>query len=197
VRGAFEASPEEEFDLDPIRTAEEIQRCGADALEWLAKLASSDAPAAVDIRLVRAIHRRWFATTFPAEAGCERAQIVLNRKGTAAPVQGIIPGMDSACGNWRWRHEHCRPDDPAEEIRFIVAEANCLTVSLYDVHPFIDGNTRATWHVRNYALMVDGLRPLVDLSDEDAYNTAWWAATPHDHGALDDLVIEELARQDH
>jgi hypothetical protein len=196
VRGAFEASAEEEFDLDPLRTAEEIQRCGAEVLEWLEKLASSDAPAEVNIPLVRAIHYRWFATTFPADAGRERGQIVWNRKGTAAPVEGIIPGMENACGNWQWRREHYWPDDPAEEIRFIVAEANCLAVSLYDVHPFIDGNTRATWHVRNYALMVDGLRPLVDLSDESAYNLAWWASTPHEHRALDDVVIEELAVQD-
>lgn len=196
MRGAFDASHEEKFGFDPIRTADEILRCGDEALEWLKELASGETPAEVDIQLVRAIHRRWFATTFPSDAGRERTQIVLNRKGTAAPVQGIIPGMEGACGNWKWRRERYRPDDPAEEIRFIVAESNSLTVALYDVHPFIDGNTRATWHVRNYVLMLDGLRPLVDLSDEDAYNQAWWAATPQDHTALDELIIDELAKQD-
>lgn len=194
--GAFDVSLEEEFGLDALRTAEEIQRCGAEMLSWLAELAASGPSRPVDIGLVREIHYRWFATTFPADAGRERTQIVLNRKGTAAPVEAIIPGMSNACENWRWRRENCRPEDPAEEIRFIIAEANCLTVSLYDVHPFIDGNTRTTWHVRNYVLMLDGLRPLIEPSDEDAYNAAWWPATPFDHRALDDLLIDELARAD-
>ena len=44
--------------------------------------------------------------------------------------------------------------------------------------------------------MLDGLRPLIDLADEDAYKAAWWSATAHDHEALDMIVIDELGRQD-
>jgi len=196
VHGAFDVSLEPEFELDALRTSEEIQRCGAEVLKWLQSLASSDEPRDVDIALVREIHYRWFATTFPADAGRERTQMVLNRKGTAVPVEAIIPGIANACDNWNWRREHCRPEDPGDEVRFIIAEANCVTVSLYDVHPFIDGNTRTTWHVRNYALMLDGLEPLTELSDEAAYNAVWWPATPLEHQPLDDRLIEELANHD-
>ena len=51
------------------------------------------------------------------------------------------------------------------------------------------GNTRTTWHLRNYLLMLDGHRPLIDLADEDADKSAWWSATAHDHEALDAIVI--------
>ncbi len=77
-----------------------------------------------------------------------------------------------------------------------MAEANTLVVRIYDVHPFIDGNTRATWHLRNYVLMVDGFLPLGELPDFDAYDAAWWAATPNDHEELDRLVLEALDAQD-
>lgn len=88
------------------------------------------------------------------------------------------------------------PEDGPELIEFIVSEVNTLTVGVYDIHPFIDGNTRTTWHLRNYLLMLDGLRPLVDLVDEDAHNEAWWAASQHDHEALDRAVLNELVAQD-
>lgn len=194
--GAFEVSQEDEFEQNALRTAAEIERCGVEALAFLEALATSDAPPEMSIRLVREIHYRWFYTTFPADAGRERSEMVLNRKQTAAAVEGIIPGVENACGNWGYRHENFRPDDPLELVRFIVSEANALAVAVYDVHPFIDGNTRATWHLRSYALMRDGLRPLIEPSDEDAYNEVWWGATPLDHQALDNLVIEELARED-
>jgi len=74
-----------------------------------------------------------------------------------------------------------------------VAEANTLAVRIYDVHPFIDGNTRATWHLRSYILMLDGLRPLVELDDIERYEHAWWNATDDDHSELDDVVLTELA----
>lgn len=192
--GAFDASFEEGYDLDPLKTEAEIQRCGEEALRWLVSLAESTAPRPVDIHLVRDIHRRWFETTFPAEAGRERTEMVLNRKGTAVPVDAIIPGVQNACGNWNWRRQRARPADEADEIEFIVAEANCLAISIYDVHPFLDGNTRATWHLRNYALMCEGLSPLLDLEDEDAYDEAWWHSTGHAHEELDRLVLEELDR---
>lgn len=192
--GAFEVSYEEQFELDALKTAAEIERCGDETLEWLEDLATSTGLRPVDIHLVRQIHLRWFETTFPVDAGRERTQMVLNRKGTAAEVEGIIPGIENACGNWTWRRENAAPSDEADHIEFIVAEANTLAVAVYDVHPFLDGNTRATWHLRNYVLMVDGLPPLLDLADEDAYNEAWWGASPHEHDELDRIVLEELDR---
>ena len=142
------------------------------------------------------IHRRWFDTTFPADAGRVRTATVINRKGTAQPVATLINGLVSACENWKWRREHATPAEDAEYLGFSIGEANTLAISIYDVHPFIDGNTRATWHLRNYALMLDGLRPLVDLQDQETYEAAWWSATPHDHEELDAIVIEELGVQD-
>lgn len=192
--GAFEVSFEEGFGLDPLLTAAEIERCGNELLFWLEDVATSTTPRPVDIHLVKEVHLRWFETTFPSDAGRERIEMVLNRKGTAADVAAIIPGVENACGNWRWRRGNARPSDAADEIEFIVEEANCLAISLYDVHPFLDGNTRATWHLRNYVLMLEGLPPVLDLADEDAYNEAWWGATPHEHSDLDRIVLEELDR---
>lgn len=194
MHGAFEASAE--FDHNPLATAEEIQHSGEDVLRWLEALAISEMPHAVDLHLVREIHRRWFETTFPADAGRDRTQMVLNRKGTAVEVDAILPAVVSACENWNWRHEQFAPDDDVELVEFAVAEANALTVRVYDVHPFIDGNTRTTWHLRNYLLMLNGLRPLIDLSDQERYEEAWWNATADDHDDLDDVVLRELAAQD-
>lgn len=39
------------------------------------------------------IHRRWFDTTFPADAGRLRTQMILNRKGTAMEVDAILPAV--------------------------------------------------------------------------------------------------------
>jgi fido (protein-threonine AMPylation protein) len=193
VPGAFEVSAE--FDHDILTTAEEIQRSGEDVLLWLEAIATSENPREVDLHLVADIHRRWFETTFPADAGKHRTQMVLNRKGTAVEVDAILPAVHGACADWNWRRENVKPTDDADLIEFIVAEANTLTVRIYDVHPFIDGNTRTTWHLRNYVLMVGGLRPLIDLSDYDRYENAWWRATAEDHIALDDVVLSELAAQ--
>lgn len=106
-------------------------------------------------------------------------------------VEAILPAVQNACDNWSWRRERYRPTDDLELVEFIVAEANTLAVRVYDVHPFIDGNTRATWHLRNYLLMLDGLRPLVDLAALDDYERAWWKATVEDHNELD---AERLTR---
>lgn len=192
--GAFDASAE--FDHDPLPTAEEIQHSGQNVLRWLEAVATSEAPWPVDVGLVQEIHFRWFETTFPADAGRFRSQMVLNRKGGAVEVGAILPAVQSACENWTWRRERFRPPDDAELIQFIVAEANTLAVRVYDVHPFIDGNTRATWHLRNYLLMLDGLRPLIDLVDQTAYESAWWSATAEDHPRLDAAVLTELALQE-
>lgn len=192
--GAFEASAE--FDHDPLATAEEIQHSGDDALRWLEALATSDSPWPVDLHLVREIHRRWFETTFPTDAGRDRTQMVLNRKGTAVEVDAILLAVVGACENWNWRREHHAPDDDADLVDFVVAEANTLTVRVYDVHPFIDGNTRTTWHLRNYLLMLNGLRPLIDLNDQDRYEKAWWNATADDHNTLDQVVLDALDAQD-
>lgn len=192
--GAFEAS--DAFDYDALATAEEINRSGAELLGWMEAVAASATPRPIDPALVDELHRRWFESTFPTDAGRHRTEVVINRKQTAAPVEGILPALRSACDNWAWRREHAMPEDEADAVAFSVAEANTLAVAVYDVHPYIDGNTRTTWHLRNYALMLDGLRPLIDLADEDAYLDAWWTATPHDHQALDAIVLAELDRQD-
>jgi fido (protein-threonine AMPylation protein) len=194
VPGAFEASAE--FDHDLLATAEEIQHSGEKVLRWLEAVATCETPWPVDLKLVREIHFRWFETTFPADAGQFRTQMVLNRKSTAVEVEAILPAVQGACDNWNWRHGRYRPADNLDLIEFIVAEANTLAVRVYDVHPFIDGNTRATWHLRNYILMLDGLRPLVDLTDIAAYESAWWKATTEDHWRLDAAVINELASQE-
>lgn len=191
--GAFEVSAE--CDYDALRTAEEIQQSGREVLPWLESLAVSGDPRSVDIHLIREIHQRWFETTFPADAGRERREVVLNRKGTAADPEVIVPGVVNACDNWNWRRRLAPADGP-DLVSFIVAEANTLTVAVYDIHPFLDGNTRTTWDFRNYLLMRDGLRPLVDLRDQEAYEHAWWTATPQEHGELDTTVLEELAAQD-
>jgi hypothetical protein len=194
VPGAFEASPE--FEEDPLATADEIQGSGQQTLVQLEEVANSLQPWAVDFKLVKEIHFRWFESTFPADAGEFRTEMVLNRKGSAVEVEAILPAIDNACQNWNWRRENQQPEDDEDLIEFIVAEANTLAVCVYDVHPFIDGNTRATWHLRNYALMLDGLPPLGDPSDLDAYDLAWWAASPVDHVELDRVVLIELDSQD-
>lgn len=192
--GAFDASPE--FDYDAFRTAEELQRSGEDVLRWLAAVATSQDPAAVNVQVVNEIHRRWFETTFPADAGHHRTEMVLNRKGTAVAVEAILPAVDQACGNWAWRRENVTPENDAELIEFIVAEAHTLTTAVYDAHLFVDGNTRTTWHLRNYLLMLDGLRPLTDVDDQDAYEEAWWRASTQDHAQLDAVVLRELDTHD-
>ena len=121
--------------------------------------------------------------------------MVLNRKSTAVEVEAILPAIKNACDNWNWRRDNCRRGDDAELMEFIVVEANTLTVRVYDVHPFIDGNTRATWHLRNYLFMLEGLKPLVDLTDFETYEAAWWEAAAEEHGDLDEIVLAELATQ--
>lgn len=191
--GAFDASAE--FDHDPLATAEEIQRSGERLLRWLEEVAISNEPWPLDRELVEEIHFRWFETTFPADAGRFRTQMVLNRKSTAVEVEAILPAIENACENWSWRRRNCSPDDDIELMEFIVFEANTLAVRVYDVHPFIDGNTRATWHLRNYLFMLEGLKPLVDLADFDSYEAAWWKATAESHDELDAVVLAELAAQ--
>jgi len=191
--GAFEASPE--FDHDPLRTAAEIQRSGEDTLEWLITVANTE-QRQVDVGLIEEIHRRWFETTFPVDAGARRTSAVTNRKGTAAPVEGILPSLTHACENWRWRRESCAPNDEREQVAFAISEANTIAVAAYDIHPFIDGHTRTTWHLRNYVLVLDGFRPLIDLDNESEYEAAWWASTPLSHDELDRIVAEQLARDD-
>lgn len=171
-------------------------QCGEAVFEWLIGTAESASPHPVDRYLLLEIHRRWFETTFPADAGHLRTGLVLNRKGTAVAPPTILPSLENAFDNWAWRRTHLVPDDDGAQVEFIVAEANSLVVDVYDIHPFVDGNTRTTWHLRNYVLMFDGLRPLVDLEDQERYEDAWWSSTPHEHDELDQIVLLELAAQD-
>jgi hypothetical protein len=113
VGGAFDVSFEEEFELDPLRTAEEIHASGLDVLRWIEALATADRPRPVDVNLVTEIHRRWFETTFPSDAGRIRSSLVVNRKGTAVPVEAILPAVVEACDTWSWRQEHAAPGDDA------------------------------------------------------------------------------------
>lgn len=194
MAGEFTASPE--FDFDELRTAEEIQRSGEETLQWLRDVAASESPREVGPELINEIHRRWFETTFPADAGRYRQGMVLNRKASAVTVEAILPAVVDACETWRWRRANAAPEDPVEQVEFAIQEANTLTVRVYDVHPYLDGNTRTTWHLRNYLLMLDGLRPLLELADQSGYEAAWWEATPQDHARLDEYVTAELLAQD-
>ena len=126
--GAFQASPE--FGYDSLATAEEIGCRGQDVLRWLAALAESDIPRTVDIHLIFDIHRRWFESTFPNDAGHPRTSMVLNRKGTAAEVPAIVPALVHACDNWSYRRERRAHESGEDIVEFIVAEANTLTVDI-------------------------------------------------------------------
>ena len=140
-------------------------RSGAFALRELARqIREGDSPP-VDLYLIRRIHRMWFETTFPDRAGIERTTIVLNRKGTAYPPAHIVEGVQRACDDWRWRQENVEPASDEAAVAHAIAEANELIVRVYDIHPFIDGNTRTAWHLRNYALMLSDLPPLDTLGD--------------------------------
>ena len=75
---------------------------------------------------------------------------------------------------------------------FGVQEANRLVVRVYDIHPFLDGNTRATWSLRNYALLRCGLDSLSELEDPGRYERAWWSAPPASRESLDEAVASEL-----
>ncbi len=102
-QGHFDVSFEPAFENDFLLTEAEIRRSGEEALVTLSEAAISPAPPPVDVHLVRDVHRRWFETTFPADAGRERTVMVLNRKGTAEPVESIVPSVVTACENWNYR----------------------------------------------------------------------------------------------
>ncbi|MEX2448990.1 MAG: hypothetical protein WD404_09660 [Solirubrobacterales bacterium] len=97
--GAFDASAE--FDHDPLATADEIQHGGEEALRWRETVATSAEPRPLDLQLVKEIHFRWFETTFPADAGRFRTEMVLNRKGTAVEVDAIPRTGSQRCGGSR------------------------------------------------------------------------------------------------
>jgi hypothetical protein len=124
-------------------TEEEIRRSGEEALGHAQGGGDLRRSAASHVHLVRYIHRRWFETTFPVEAGHERTVMVVNRKGTAEPVPSIVPSVVTACENWNYRRQYA-PADEGELVELLVAEANTLAVRIYDVHPFLDGNNRTT-----------------------------------------------------
>lgn len=76
-----------------------------------------------------------------------------------------------------------------------MTQANEATIAIYDAHPFIDGNTRTTWHFRNFLLLVSGYWPLRKPSNWNRYEDVWWTADRFDHRELDLVVVEELWRQ--
>lgn len=176
----------------PEATAEEIQRCGRVELIRLYELARRPG-VAVDRHLLCSIHRGWFSTTFPEQAGIVRSSMVLNRKGTALAPDALESAIDSACGNWTHRFEAAGGDFGSLERA--VSEANEAAIAIYDAHPFIDGNTRTTWHFRNFLLMVPGYSPLLDPIDWRRFEYAWWSATPADHAELDLVTLESLSAE--
>jgi hypothetical protein len=60
--------------------------------------------------------------------------MVINRKGTALEVDAVLPAIAEACETWDWR-QRFSPEDEAALVRFLVSEANTLTVRIYEVHP--------------------------------------------------------------
>lgn len=139
------------------------------------------------------VHRRWFRTTFPNVAGYVRRQEeVRNRKATAWPARSVEGGVREACLDWEAATAAHRPESRIEGMLFSVQQANRVAVRVYDIHPFLDGNTRATWSLRNYALLRTGLGALAGLGDRRRYARAWWQAAPDDHAFLDEVVAEEL-----
>lgn len=191
--GAFSASPL--FDYSEELTAAEIRRAGWVCERWVDRHAISLENDEIAWPLIQSIHRMWFESTFPKDAGKQRGVMVVNRKGTAVPVGAIIDGVEAACGDWRWRQENLSPEDAIEQIEFSVAEANELVIRVYNIHPFLDGNTRATFSLRNLLLVRGGLYALQDV-DVEPFLDAWWKAQPGNHERLDELVVEALFEQD-
>jgi fido (protein-threonine AMPylation protein) len=158
----------------------------------LRRLAERD-PHPIDTKLVAEIHERWFKTAFPGVAGyIRRQEEVENRKATAWPARNVGVGVLTACADWGAARGQYTAPDYFTGLMFYVNQANRLAVRIYDIHPFLDGNTRATWSLRNYALMRCGLDPLAQLEDEERYRHAWWQSKPENHLYLDEVVAEEL-----
>jgi fido (protein-threonine AMPylation protein) len=193
MAGAFSASPL--FGQDEGRTAAEVRRAGWTCERWIDRAATGLEVEDIGWPLVQDIHRMWFESTFPDDAGRQRSVMVLNRKNTAVAVDAIVGAVESSCGDWRWRQEHLFPADGVDQIEFAVAEANELVVRIYDIHPFLDGNTRATFSLRNLLLVRAGLYALQEV-DVQPFLDAWWNATPGHHERLDEIVIEALVAQD-
>lgn len=191
--GAFVASPR--FGYDERLTQEEILRSGWHAERWVDRHGVSSGPDDVHWGLICHLHSMWFQSTFPGHAGVQRGVIVANRKGTAVAPSAIVEACENSCADWRYRQEHYSPDDPVEQLEFAVAEANELSVRIYDIHPFIDGNTRTTFSLRNLLLVRAELYGL-ETADHQKLADAWWNARPGDHGRLDELVLESLIEQD-
>jgi Fic family protein len=193
MSGAFSASPR--FGHDEERTALEIRRAGWRCERWVDRNVTDFELKDIRWPLIQDIHRMWFKSTFPDQAGRQRTVMVTNRKGTAVPVDAIVDGVEAACGDWRWRQENLNPGESLDQIEFAVSEANELVIRVYDIHPFLDGNTRATFSLRNLLLVRAGLYAIQEV-DVPAFMDAWWAATPGDHERLDDLVLSALIDQD-
>jgi Fic family protein len=191
--GAFSASAL--FGYSEQATVAEIRRAGWICERWVDRNAINLETEEIAWPLIQGIHRMWFGSTFPDDAGKPRGVMVANRKGTAVPVGAIIDGVEAACGDWRWRQENLSPDDAIEQIEFTVAEANELVIRVYDIHPFLDGNTRATFSLRNLLLVRGGLYALQEV-DVEPFLDAWWKAHPGSHERLDGLIVEALVEQD-
>lgn len=122
---------------------------------------------------------------------------VINRKQTAAPPAYIREFSHQAFRNYHERLDEARVGQASDiDLDLVVIKAiNELVVSVYDIHPFIDGNTRATYSLRDYLLETEGFDRLdyYSFRDEKRFMEAWWRATPQDHELLDAVLLEELS----
>lgn len=187
---AFDAS--HEFETDPRLTQVALRDSMARAHEGFMREARSQ-PVELSVGVVAAVHRAIFSEAFPKHAGRFRSVDVLSRRGEVARWQNVpvlvgqvVTGFGDAVDLATLRTGN--PGSAGTTVHC----ANLLAVRLHHIHPFIDGNTRACWTLRNIVLVSGGLPPLTELRDELRHDQAWWAAQPHDCDLLDDAVIEEL-----
>lgn len=192
--GAFTASYV--YDASPERTAAALELAGQRAVPRAYEAARRD-----DFHLgpgfLTTIHREWFHDAFPAEAGRFRKVEVYSRRPSPAPagevaahVAQVFEGADEAL---RAVTDASRPELTAQDAAQVVHIATLLTVQVHHVHPFIDGNTRACWTLRNAVFVRAGLPPLGRLAKEGRHRSAWDAAMPYDTDQLVAVTLDELA----
>lgn len=143
--------------------------------------------------MVQQIHKGWFETTFPGEAGQLRYTVVIASRARVGPVGDLGPAVHRACDDYRYQMAGIG-NTSRDELAFQEIEiVNKLVATIYDVHPFIDGNTRTSFSLRDYALQALGHPSLGDVHTNARYMQAWGGSRPLDHGFLDEVTFEVLA----
>ena len=128
-----------------------------DALRWMRELAGQGAP--VGESVVRELHRRIVARSQPEIAGCYSTHTRRIAGSTVIfPNPAKIPALMAAFGAWL---EQCPPTPAAAfEAHF----------RLTAIHPFSDGNGRASRLLMNLLLIRDGYPPVaVRPADRKTY----------------------------